>query len=302
MEKFFMNKKLNRIVIALLLGAFAGFIEAANTQATEDFFKAVSQKDFVAADQAIADGADINGVDTLGRTPLHCATEIDNNIEAIKYLVGKGVDVDKINYTTLCPPLYEALKRGDFEAIECLVGAKANIKLPYTTNTAWNFLHDAARENWKVSVIKYLIEQGLNIDQANTAGETPLHLAAQNGNEAVVRCLVEAGASISLKNVNNKTPRDEAVENKQSLVVDYLDSFSLSSSLSSKMRAFVSRHKVLISGISAVAILAAGARLWYARRRRLPFIPSFWGKRGLPFVSKVSSTHGVITPNLFSRV
>ncbi|HBL98242.1 TPA: hypothetical protein DDZ86_01195 [Candidatus Dependentiae bacterium] len=297
MEKFFIHKKFNRIVIALLLGAFAGSVKAANTQATENFFEAVNQKDFVSADQAIADGADINGVDKLGRTPLHCATEISNNIETIKYLVGKGVDVDKIHNKTRCPALYEALKRGDFEAIECLVGAKANIKLPYI-NT-WNFLHDAATENWSASVVKYLIEHDLNIDQVNVAYQSSLHIAAREGNYGIVKCLVEAGASISLKDENNKTPRDLAVENNHSLIVDYLDSFYVPFY---KMRAFVRRYKVLISGISAVAILAAGARGWYARRNRLPFIPSFLGKRGLSSVSKVPSTHGVITPNLFSHV
>ena len=51
--------------------------------------------------------------------------------------------------------------------------------------------------NGNETVVKYLVEQGANINIEDRSGETPLCIAFSSGNEAVVKYLVEHGANIN---------------------------------------------------------------------------------------------------------
>ena len=58
------------------------------------------------------------------------------------------------------------------------------------------------REN--ETIVKYLVEHGVNINKANEDGETPLFSAARNG--AIIKYLVEHGVDINKVNSNGHTP------------------------------------------------------------------------------------------------
>jgi len=51
------------------------------------------------------------------------------------------------------------------------------------------------RKNKKI--VKYLIDQGANINKENDSGETPLYFAFMDGTENITRYLVEQGADIN---------------------------------------------------------------------------------------------------------
>ena len=51
-----------------------------------------------------------------------------------------------------------------------------------------------------------LIEQGVDMDEGNNNGETPLYLACHNGHLAVMQYLLEQGASLDKCNDSGKTP------------------------------------------------------------------------------------------------
>lgn len=82
----------------------------------------------------------------------------------------------------------------------------------YTDERGNSFLHMVAGDDGEVGLAKAFIEFGINIDQVNIEGNTPLHLAAESGkdNLEVVQILVEAGADVNAVNKKGETPRKSA--------------------------------------------------------------------------------------------
>ena len=59
--------------------------------------------------------------------------------------------------------------------------------------------------------VKLCIAQGLDINQANSKGETTLHGAANRGSDLLVKFLVEHGAKLDAKSKPGFTPLDIAM-------------------------------------------------------------------------------------------
>ena len=58
--------------------------------------------------------------------------------------------------------------------------------------------------------LAYLLNWGANPNESDSAGDTPLHIAARTGKTEVVKMLLENGASTSKVNGVNQTALDTA--------------------------------------------------------------------------------------------
>jgi cytoskeletal protein RodZ len=72
------------------------------------------------------------------------------------------------------------------------------------------YLIEAIKEQ-DVDAIKYLVEEGVNVNQRNTAGATPLHMAVTSGNIQIAKILVENQANAEAKTKNGLTPLHNAI-------------------------------------------------------------------------------------------
>ncbi|ORX63233.1 ankyrin, partial [Anaeromyces robustus] len=54
--------------------------------------------------------------------------------------------------------------------------------------------------------IRFLVEQGANINKIDNQGKTPLFIACRKGNESIIRFLVEQGADINKDTMDGITP------------------------------------------------------------------------------------------------
>ena len=72
-------------------------------------------------------------------------------------------------------------------------------------------LHRAAQNTENQDVIKALIEAGADLDIQDKDKETPLHWATRYNNLVAIKTLIEAGADLEVKGNNERTPLGNAV-------------------------------------------------------------------------------------------
>lgn len=78
----------------------------------------------------------------------------------------------------------------------------------YRSNGVFS-LHEAARAG-DVAVIEQRLQEGMDVNEQNSAGETALHVAARHGKKDCVAALIKAGAGATVRNKKDETPLDVA--------------------------------------------------------------------------------------------
>ena len=110
----------------------------------------------------------------------------------------------------------EAAKSGDRATMEALLQTQPEL-LAYNGKgislglIGHSALHWAAAKGQDV-LVQWLIGQGANMEQRNSAESTALHTAAQNGNRGVMEILLTAGADPAAVDAEGQTARDVALE------------------------------------------------------------------------------------------
>ena len=109
------------------------------------------------------------------------------------------------------PPHHHATE-GNLEALEDMVQT-LGLTLRECDRNLSTLLHHAAKTN-QVCVIKYLLDNRVDIDAVNCSGDTPLHIATREGHAEVIDILMNAGASTSIHNKAKDTPLHTAARDK----------------------------------------------------------------------------------------
>jgi ankyrin repeat protein len=166
--------------------------------------------------------------DELGAhgTPLVNAVFRDD-LEMVSYLVDVGVDINKpCNQHVIVPgtfPLFIATTHGHLRSFNLLLDCGANPQQQHTFlhSTA---MHEACAQACMPIVIE-LARRGLDVNQRNRNGLTPLQLAIQAGSLDITRFLVEeAGAKVLMKTASGtaKTALHYAIELRSTPITGYL--------------------------------------------------------------------------------
>jgi ankyrin repeat protein len=117
-------------------------------------------------------------------------------------------------------PLMRAARAGDAPAMRLLLAKGADPKLTTKDgNTALQFAagsgyrdkNTKGTESEALEALKLMAGLGLDINGANSRGETALHGAALRGADTIVQYLVDHGASLNLKSKAGFTPLDVAM-------------------------------------------------------------------------------------------
>src|SRR5208337_3073653 len=128
-----------------------------------------------------------------------------------------GMDYGDVALDEGATPFMRAARSGDATAMRILLQAGADPKL--TTKDGNNALLFAAGIGYRdkqtkgsdddaLEALKLCMDQGLDINQANSKGETALHGAANRGSDVLVKFLVEHGAKMDAKSKAGFTPLD----------------------------------------------------------------------------------------------
>ncbi|WP_162848928.1 ankyrin repeat domain-containing protein, partial [Wolbachia endosymbiont of Laodelphax striatellus] len=145
---------------------------------------------------------------------LHLAAMI-GEVNAVRYLIGKGVDVNVRN-ALHHTPLHLAAGIGHAEVVKILIReGKAEIDVFDARNQTP--MHYAVN-NKKLEIVKLLLKLGADVNSArmgqNSMKLSPVHIAVSNANYDerdlcldILKCLIkEPNAQVNLQDYENKTP------------------------------------------------------------------------------------------------
>ena len=194
----------------------------AKTQAQE-IFDAVKNNDVKKVRTlVIQDDSILNLKDNVGNTPLHHAAIIGSvsiSISITELLIANGADINAVN-TQQNTPLHEAINNKNDEVSELLIIKGADI---HKQNIIGNSpLHIAAHKSRR-AIAELLIDRGADLECKQTAQMTPLNLVTLTTNDyAMVKLLIEKGADVNTVNKNGATPLVNAAEIGSLDVIDLL--------------------------------------------------------------------------------
>jgi ankyrin repeat protein len=112
-------------------------------------------------------------------------------------------------------PFFLAALSADAELMRMLLVAGADPYLPSLGNTtplmaAAGGVFDAYRneedEAKAVEAVRLIVELGVDVNEANVMGQTPMHAAAFTGATEIVQILADKGAAVNVKAANGETP------------------------------------------------------------------------------------------------
>ena len=165
-----------------------------------------------------------NGYFTCATAALFIAAQY-GNIDVIRFLLENGADIDDKNYGGFTP-LHIAAKYGEIKAMITILSYASKehkVELLATKdNSGKTALHIAA-ENGKIDVIRFLLENGAEVNAKDRSGATPLYTPIKYGHTDIVKLLIKEGAEVDITNrYVNQTPLHWAVKNGRFDIVKFL--------------------------------------------------------------------------------
>jgi len=98
-----------------------------------------------------------------------------------------------------------------------------NINAKYCSHRE-TLLHWAARRNFP-NIVRYLIDSGALVNELDRYGGTPLFDAINSGNMDMVKYLLENGANVEYRNRSHQTVSEYACAKGYYDIADYIDRF-----------------------------------------------------------------------------
>lgn len=146
-------------------------------------FEAAVSADMFSIQCLLKLGADLNGKDKQGNTPMHSAAA-GGHVDAIKLLAKMGADVDRANEMG-DTPLYLAATKGQLDAMKSVVGLGADL-----TGIEKKILSCAAKDGDQ-EMVEWLVEEKGGVNEKVLNLEWALYFAAQRGRVELMKWLVE---------------------------------------------------------------------------------------------------------------
>jgi len=145
-------------------------------------------------------GAAVEVQDVSGFTPLHNAAE-RGHLPAVRELLNSGANVNAQTFRLKFTPIFsvsaaDPTTTSHLSVLRELIDFGGDVKINADGNATP--LHGAAEILGTVSIMKILIEEGVDINSKTVNGTTPIQVAGYYGNKLAVDFLLSNGADISV--------------------------------------------------------------------------------------------------------
>ena len=153
----------------------------------------------------LAAGTYVNAKENDGLTPLHYAA-LAGHKEIVELLIAAGADVNAKCATGRTPINYAmVLKHLEIAELIRKSGGKSMLTLEAEYKLSNLTVHEAAKER-NIELVKLRLDSGVDVNEKNENGWTPLHSAALGGDKEIVKMLIAASADVNAKNRIGWTP------------------------------------------------------------------------------------------------
>ena len=143
----------------------------------------------------------VDDVDANGDTTLSWAVKRRDS-DSIRQLLLCGSDPEHVDLYGLSP-LCLAVSSGDVAVVQLLLAAKVNVNVKdIEGGTALSL---AAVCNKKTTIMELLLDHGVNIENQDTHGQRPLHIAVRSNRPVHVQILLDRGANINAADESGMT-------------------------------------------------------------------------------------------------
>jgi ankyrin repeat protein len=168
--------------------------------ASEAFYGAIRGNDLTQLKALLAQGADVNGRDAKGETPLMYAASV-GSAEAMKLLLEHGADANVQNQFGSTALIWSAT---DLAKVELLLAHGANPNL--ASKRGRTPLLVAAMSDGSAPIVRLLVSKGADIQAKDFLKTTALKAAAFGNDTETVRLLLEAGLDPNAADLPGLTP------------------------------------------------------------------------------------------------
>ena len=173
-------------------------IEGEDVFGSTPLIKAIERNDEKMFDFLVSNGADVNGENIFEQSALLLAVKY-RRFELAKKLVIKGANVNKVSKNNGTTPLFECVVEDNAELLEFFLDeGKGN---PNARKfDGYTALMQACRNN-NFRMVRMLVKRGAKLDEKNDEGVTALMLACNGGDYNIVEYLIDSGADYTIKNI-----------------------------------------------------------------------------------------------------
>lgn len=150
----------------------------------------------------IESGKDINLSDKSGLLPIHIAAKM-GDVKVLNALLARGADIHVREYSLSASPIYYAAINNNQKAIRFLINNGANVN---DSNRKGRTALKIACSSGKIETVRALIEAGANVDKMQLVSSTALMKAVNSKNLDIVNLLLNSGANINGRDNMGNTP------------------------------------------------------------------------------------------------
>ena len=144
-------------------------------------------------------GVNIN-CDLNGQSPLHYSVHF-KYLHILNYLISTGANLNIANFDG-SPPLHLAVKK-NFQFVKCLLDAGADVNM--ASNRGYTAMHIATdRGDW--DIVELLLKHGADSHALSDYKESCLHIAALRGFDHLLKHYIQLGLDVNQANADGLSP------------------------------------------------------------------------------------------------